>query len=230
MAAACPCLYRFSEACSPSAAAVVAAAVVAAAVSLPLVSVFARASAVADRAYAAFAPAAVACAVASAAVPAAVPAVAFVRGAGVPAPVVAASYRPAVDSFAPTAGSLQADLLDALRAGDPHAVGSQADWPERWVDLGADRSVVPVELRWAARLEVGQGGYLAVPADWAGSAGDCSVVLVELRWAVRAEPAAGLACCWVAPADSVGWCDLPVGLTPAVPEAPSEHWVSPQAD
>jgi hypothetical protein len=215
VAAACPCLYRFSEAWSPSAA----PAAVAAAVSVPLDSVFARASAVADRAYASSAPAAV-------------PAVAFVQSAGVPAPVVAASYRPAVDFFAPSAGSLETDLLDALRGGDPHVVGSQADWPERWVDSVVHCSVGPVELRWAVRSEIGRRGYLAVPADWADSAGDCSVVLVELRWAVQAEAAAGQPCYRVAPADWAGRCDSPVGLTgsPAVPEAPYEHWVSLQAD
>ena len=114
------------------------AAVVAAAVSVPLV--FARASALADRAYAssAPAPAVVACAVASAAVP---------------APVVVAACRPAVDSFAPSAGSLEADLLAGMRAGDPHVVSSQVDWPERWVDLVVDCSVVPVELRSAVQAE-----------------------------------------------------------------------------
>jgi hypothetical protein len=151
VAAACPCLYRFSEACSPSAA----AAAVAAAVSVPLVSVFARASAVADRAYASSAPAAV-------------PAAAFVRGVGDPAPVVASSYRPA-DSFAPSAGSLEAGSLAELRAGGPHVVGSQADWPERWVDSVVDCSVAPVELRWAVQAEAAeQPCYRVVAADWAG--------------------------------------------------------------
>jgi hypothetical protein len=66
--------------------------------------------------------------------------------------------------------------MNALRAGDLYAAGSQVDWPERWV--------APVERRCAVQAEVGQGDYQAQLVVWED---DCSPSLPTSR-----EPPRGI--------------------------------------
>ena len=117
--------------------------------------------------------------------------------------------------------------MDALREVDPHAAGSQVDWPERWAVPEDGCWVVLVQLRWVVRSEVDQGGYLVVLADWVDLQADCSVVPVERRWAVRAELTAAWDVHQVVAVDWAGWCGSPVGLMelPAAQEEPREHLV-----
>lgn len=76
-----------------------------------------------------------------------------------------------------------------LRAGDLHAVGSQAVWLERSVAPEDECWVVRVEQHWAFRTEVGQVGCLVELVERVDSQDDCLFVPVERCWAVPAEVA-----------------------------------------